>query len=91
MRIVYAMYLDVLVYYYSLKDIEEKAHDKERMKEREPSLESCQGRSASVEVVKDVAAMDHYALYAGNDWEGTWNMNKQRRKFDFNEARKVVN
>ncbi|KAJ0790555.1 putative transcription factor & chromatin remodeling ARID family [Helianthus annuus] len=90
MRIVYAMYLDVLVYYYRFKDIQEKACDKERMKEREPSPERCHERSVSADAVKDVAAMDHYALYAGNDWEGAWNMHKRRRKFDFKEARKAV-
>ncbi|KAJ0747617.1 putative transcription factor interactor and regulator CCHC(Zn) family [Helianthus annuus] len=90
MRIIYAMYLDVLVYYYRFKDIQEKAHDKEMMKERELSSEGCHGRSVSAEAVKDVAAMDHYALYAGNDWEGAWNMHKKRRKFDFKEARKAV-
>ncbi|MFS7915499.1 putative transcription factor & chromatin remodeling ARID family [Helianthus anomalus] len=90
MRIIYAMYLDVLFYYYRFKDVQEKAHNKERMTEKEASPESCHGRSASAETVKDVTAMDHYALYAGNNWEGGWNMHKRRRKFDFKEARKVV-
>ncbi|KAF5791488.1 putative transcription factor & chromatin remodeling ARID family [Helianthus annuus] len=90
MRIVYAMYLDVLVYYYRFKDVQEKACDLERMKEKEAAPESSHGRSASAEVIKDVTAMDHYALYAGNDWEGAWNMHKRRRKFDFKEARKAV-
>ncbi|KAF5812236.1 putative transcription factor & chromatin remodeling ARID family [Helianthus annuus] len=90
MRIVYAMYLDVLVYYYRFKEVQEKAHDIERMTEKEASPESCHGRSASAEAVKDVTTMDHYARYAGNDWEGAWNMHKRRRKFDFKEARKAV-
>ncbi|MFS8032322.1 putative transcription factor & chromatin remodeling ARID family [Helianthus anomalus] len=40
MRIVYAMYLDVLVYYYKFKDIQEKACDAERMTDKEVSPES---------------------------------------------------
>ncbi|MFS7903088.1 hypothetical protein Hanom_Chr01g00019891 [Helianthus anomalus] len=60
------------------------------MKEKDAVPESMHGRSASAEVIKDVTAMDHYALYAGNDWEGAWNMQKKKRKFNFNEARKAV-
>ncbi|KAJ0801716.1 putative ARID DNA-binding domain superfamily [Helianthus annuus] len=90
MRIIYAMYLDVLVYYYRFKNVQGKVFDKEMVYEGEPSSESCHERSASLEVVKDEAAMDHYALYAGNDWEGAWKMHKRRRKFDFKEARKAV-
>ncbi|MFS7998204.1 putative transcription factor & chromatin remodeling ARID family [Helianthus anomalus] len=90
MRVVYAMYLDVLIYYYRFKDVKEKACDLERMKEKEAVPESSHGRSASAKVIKDVTAMDHYALYASNDWEGVWNMQKKQRKFNFNEARKAV-
>ncbi|KAF5783103.1 putative transcription factor & chromatin remodeling ARID family [Helianthus annuus] len=90
MRIIYAMYLDVLVYNYRFKDIQEKAHDKEMMNEGEPSSKGCHERSVSAEAVKEVAAIDHYALYADNDWEGAWKMHKRRRKFDFKEARKAV-
>ncbi|KAM0042926.1 putative transcription factor & chromatin remodeling ARID family [Helianthus debilis subsp. tardiflorus] len=90
MRVVYAMYLDVLVYYYRFKDVQEKAEDLERMKEKEDAPECSHERSASAEVIKDVTAMDHYAFYASNDWEGAWNMQKKRRKFNFNQARKAV-
>ncbi|KAF5761106.1 putative transcription factor & chromatin remodeling ARID family [Helianthus annuus] len=91
MRLIYAMYLDVLVYYYRVKDIQEKAHDKEMINEWESSSEGHHKRNVSAEAVKEVAAMDHYALFAGNDWEGAWKMQKRRRKFDFREARKAVN
>ncbi|KAM0046853.1 putative transcription factor & chromatin remodeling ARID family [Helianthus debilis subsp. tardiflorus] len=45
MRIIYAMYLDVLVYYYRFKSVQEKAIDKEMMKEEESSSVGCHERS----------------------------------------------
>ncbi|KAM0046098.1 putative transcription factor & chromatin remodeling ARID family [Helianthus debilis subsp. tardiflorus] len=90
MRIIYAMYLDVLVYYYRFKSVQEKVIDKEIMKEGEPSSAGCHERSSSVDAVKYEAAMDHYALYTGNDWEGAWKTHKKRRIFDFKEAMKAV-
>ncbi|KAF5813515.1 putative transcription factor & chromatin remodeling ARID family [Helianthus annuus] len=41
MRIIYAMYLDVLVYYYRFKSVQEKVIDKEMIKEGECSLTGC--------------------------------------------------
>ncbi|MFS7917291.1 hypothetical protein Hanom_Chr03g00187301 [Helianthus anomalus] len=60
------------------------------MKEKEDAPECSHERSASAEVIKEVTAMDHYALYAGNGWEAAWNIQKKRRKFNFNHARKAV-
>ncbi|KAM0062172.1 putative transcription factor & chromatin remodeling ARID family [Helianthus debilis subsp. tardiflorus] len=90
MRIIYAMYLDVLMYYYRFKSVQEKVIDKEVMKEGESSSAGCHERSLSADAVKDEAAMDHYALYAGNDWEGAWKMHKKRRRFDFKQAMKAI-
>ncbi|KAM0002055.1 putative transcription factor & chromatin remodeling ARID family [Helianthus debilis subsp. tardiflorus] len=90
MRIIYAMYLDVLVYYYRFKTVQEKVIDKEMIKEGECSSTSCHEMRRSTDDVQDEAAMDHYALYAGNDWERAWKMHKKRRRFDFNQARKAV-
>ncbi|MFS7968513.1 putative transcription factor & chromatin remodeling ARID family [Helianthus anomalus] len=84
MRIVYAMYLNVLVYYYRFKNVQEKVIDKEMIKEWECSSTGCHERRMSADDVQDEAAMDHYALYAWNDWEGAWKMHKKRRRFDFN-------
>ncbi|KAJ0755590.1 putative transcription factor & chromatin remodeling ARID family [Helianthus annuus] len=89
MRTVYAMYLDVLVYYYRFKDVQAKVNNSERMKEKD-TPECSLGRSISAEEIKEVTEMDHYAFYAGNSWEGAWNTHKKRRKFNFNQARKAV-
>ncbi|MFS7946679.1 putative transcription factor & chromatin remodeling ARID family [Helianthus anomalus] len=90
MRIIYAMYLDVLVYYYRFKVVQEKVIDKEMIKGGECSSTGCHERKKSADAAQDEAAMYHYALYAGNDWEGAWKMHKKRRRFDFNQARKAV-
>ncbi|KAM0050641.1 putative transcription factor & chromatin remodeling ARID family [Helianthus debilis subsp. tardiflorus] len=90
-RVIYAMYLDVLIYYYMFKSIQENVHDKEMMNEGESSnAGNEQGRRKSADSIPEDAATEHYALYAGNSWEGSWNLHKKRRRFNFNEARKVV-
>ncbi|KAJ0752118.1 putative transcription factor & chromatin remodeling ARID family [Helianthus annuus] len=90
MRIIYAMYLDVLVYYYRFKVVQEKVIDEEVVKEGESSSTGGHERRKSADDAQDEAAMDHYALYAGNDWEGAWKIHKKHRRFDFNQARKAV-
>ncbi|KAM0007435.1 putative transcription factor & chromatin remodeling ARID family [Helianthus debilis subsp. tardiflorus] len=90
MRTVYAMYLDILVYYYRFKDVQARANNSERIKEKEDVPECSLGRSTSAEEIKEVTGMDNYALYAENSWEGAWNAHKKRRKFNFNHARKAV-
>ncbi|KAF5821960.1 putative transcription factor & chromatin remodeling ARID family [Helianthus annuus] len=69
MRIIYAMYLDVLIYYYRFKSIQEKVIDKEIIREGESSSTTggCHERRRSADAAHEEAAMDHYALYAGND------------------------
>ncbi|KAJ0500080.1 putative transcription factor & chromatin remodeling ARID family [Helianthus annuus] len=83
MRIIYAMYLNVLVYYYRFKSVQEKVIDKEMIKEGESSSAGCHERSTSADAVQDEA-------YEGNDWEGAWKMHKKRRRFDFKQAMKAV-
>ncbi|KAF5757893.1 putative transcription factor & chromatin remodeling ARID family [Helianthus annuus] len=92
MRIIYAMYLDVLIYYYRFKFIQERVFDKEMITEGESSSTTGGGheRRRSADTAHEEAATEHYALYAGNSWEGTWNLHKKRRRFNFNEARKAV-
>ncbi|KAM0044530.1 putative transcription factor & chromatin remodeling ARID family [Helianthus debilis subsp. tardiflorus] len=90
MRIIYAMYLDVLVYYYWFKSVQGKAIDKEMIREGESSSAGYHERRMSADAVQDEAAMEHYALYAGNDWEGAWKMHKKHRRFDFKQAMKTV-
>ncbi|MFS7919393.1 putative transcription factor & chromatin remodeling ARID family [Helianthus anomalus] len=90
MRIISAMYLDVLVYYYSFKSVQEKVNDKEMIKEGESSSAGFREIRRSADAIQDEGAMDHYALYAGNDWEGAWKMHKKRRRFDFKQTMKAI-
>ncbi|KAJ0643238.1 putative inositol-polyphosphate multikinase [Helianthus annuus] len=90
MRTVYAMYLDILVYYYKFKAVQTKANDSERMKDKQDAPECSLERSTSAEEVKNVTEVESFALYAENSWEGAWNAHKKRRKFNFDHARKAV-
>ncbi|MFS7974419.1 putative transcription factor & chromatin remodeling ARID family [Helianthus anomalus] len=73
MRIMYAMYLDVLMV----------EHD-------EGPSDSDQERRKSDGDVQDEETIHHYALFAGNDWEGMKKMQKRRRRFDFKQAMKAM-
>ncbi|KAM0023356.1 putative transcription factor & chromatin remodeling ARID family [Helianthus debilis subsp. tardiflorus] len=90
MRIIYAMYLDVLVYYYRFKMVHEKVYDMEMVNEGEGPSYNCHEQRKSAGDAQDEAASDHYALFARNECEGAWNLQKKRRRFAFNNARKVV-
>ncbi|KAJ0802117.1 putative transcription factor interactor and regulator CCHC(Zn) family [Helianthus annuus] len=90
MRTVYAMYLDILVYYFKFKDVQARTNNSERMKGSKDVPECSRGRSTSAEEIKEVTGMETYALYAENSWEGAWNAHKKRRKFNFDHARKTV-
>ncbi|MFS7962966.1 putative transcription factor & chromatin remodeling ARID family [Helianthus anomalus] len=65
--------------------------DKEMINEGESSLNTGDDQERrSADTAPEEAATEHYALYAGNSWEGTWNLHKKCRRFNFNEARKAV-
>ncbi|MFS7888340.1 putative transcription factor & chromatin remodeling ARID family [Helianthus anomalus] len=89
MRIIYAMYLDVLVYYHKFKGVQERVIDKEVVEHNAGPSEFSHERRSDGDV-QDAEAYQHYALFAGNDWEGVMKMQKKRRRFDFNQARKAV-
>ncbi|KAF5793268.1 putative transcription factor & chromatin remodeling ARID family [Helianthus annuus] len=90
MRIIYAMYLDVLEYYYRFKSIQEKLHDKEMVNEEEGPSQGCHRRRKSAGDIHDDADSAQYALFAGNGWEDDWNLQKKRKRFNFNHMRKAV-
>ncbi|KAJ0756597.1 putative transcription factor & chromatin remodeling ARID family [Helianthus annuus] len=98
MRIVYAMYLDVLEYYYKFKTVQEEAHVKEVVKDDVVSSRGCYRRTRSADNVReDAAGNDHddagstqYALYAGNGWTDDWNLHKRRKRFNFYHMKKAV-
>ncbi|KAJ0452580.1 putative transcription factor & chromatin remodeling ARID family [Helianthus annuus] len=90
MRIIYAMYLDVLVYYYKFKGVQERVINKEVVEHNAGPSEVSHERRRSDGGVQDEEAYQHYALFAGNGREGVMKMQKKRRRFDFNQARKAV-
>ncbi|KAJ0437256.1 putative transcription factor & chromatin remodeling ARID family [Helianthus annuus] len=88
MRIMYAMYLDVLVYYYKFKTTQQNVSDR-RTVNRGESISQNQNYSeirGEVAGQKEGATSDgcipeegeHYALFAGNDWNGMKNLQKRR-------------
>ncbi|KAJ0591847.1 putative transcription factor & chromatin remodeling ARID family [Helianthus annuus] len=83
LRIIYAMYLDVLVYYYKFKMIQGRVMDKEVIKEGEGSSDTRHERRKSAGDVRDEKAMQHYALFAGNDWEGAMKLQKKMPEVRF--------
>ncbi|KAJ0811072.1 putative transcription factor & chromatin remodeling ARID family [Helianthus annuus] len=106
MRLMYAMYLDVLIYYHKFKIIQSNVYDKEVTEERETltskmdprgsqskgeQAEQVAGQAEKDEVSQEVAEnqLEHYALFASNDWWGMKRVNS-RRKFNFNRAKAVV-
>ncbi|KAJ0690726.1 putative transcription factor & chromatin remodeling ARID family [Helianthus annuus] len=95
MRLMYAMYLDVLVYYYKIKSTQQVAAEKEINedvgdKRRTRSMEMDEGTSVQSCAERGGATDEHYAFFARNDWYGLKRL-KQRKKFDFKRAENAVN
>ncbi|KAJ0705157.1 putative transcription factor & chromatin remodeling ARID family [Helianthus annuus] len=91
MGIIYAMYLDVLEYYYRFKTVQEKVHEKEMVNEEKGSSHGCHVRLKSAsDVQNETAASAHFALFTGNEGEDGWNQQKRRKRFNFNHARWAV-
>ncbi|MFS8020034.1 hypothetical protein Hanom_Chr15g01410821 [Helianthus anomalus] len=80
MRTLYAMYLDILVYYYKFKVVQGKANaiDKEIVEQDKGSSDLCHERRKRNGDIQDEEAIHHYALFAGNDWEGMKTMQAKR-------------
>ncbi|MFS7991769.1 putative transcription factor & chromatin remodeling ARID family [Helianthus anomalus] len=93
-RVIYAMYLDVLVYYYKFKSVEQKVQDKAMVEQEGNSMagneQARNCKSADDDPMLEEGTAEHYALYAGNSWEGSWHLHKKRRRFNFSEAHKAV-
>ncbi|KAJ0553888.1 putative transcription factor & chromatin remodeling ARID family [Helianthus annuus] len=106
MRLVYMMYLDVLVYYYKFKTIQSKVYDKKVTDEKEVlrgKMDPRGSRSDGEDVERDAgedAGNDDSQEVAGNPMEhyalftdNGWNEIKRRRirrTFDFNRARAAM-
>ncbi|KAJ0524673.1 putative transcription factor & chromatin remodeling ARID family [Helianthus annuus] len=102
MRLMYAMYLDFLVYYYKFKIIQSKAYDKEVTDEREVLVSKMDPRSSRSEggdVEQDAGKDDsqevagspkeHYAFFTDDGWNEI-KRRQIRRTFDFNRARAAM-
>ncbi|KAF5774905.1 putative transcription factor & chromatin remodeling ARID family [Helianthus annuus] len=102
MRLMYAMYLDVLVYYYKFKSTQQRVYEKETLKnvvdvrrsrsqaddKQGTATDQMEGNSRSDYIMEQ--EREHYAFFAGNDWHGMRGLQK-RRRFDFKQAEKAVN
>ncbi|MFS7906515.1 putative transcription factor & chromatin remodeling ARID family [Helianthus anomalus] len=102
-RLIYAMYLDVLVYYYKYKTTQEKALEKEEVKMVvDPRQRRSEGGRMAVTDAEQTETegcsrteeaackdADHYAFFAGNDWHGIKKLNI-RRRFDFNREKAAM-
>ncbi|MFS7901104.1 putative transcription factor & chromatin remodeling ARID family [Helianthus anomalus] len=94
MRLMYAMYLDVLVYYYKIKCIQGTAEEKEvgedtGAERRTRSMEMIARTSGQAAAEQEGETDEHFPLFAGNDWKGIRRLNT-RRRFDFKRAKAVV-
>ncbi|KAJ0583015.1 putative transcription factor & chromatin remodeling ARID family [Helianthus annuus] len=93
-RLMYAMYLDVLVYYYKIKSTQQAAAEKD-IKEgvadtrRTKSMVMNEGTSMQSVAEQGGTAEEHYAFFTGNDWYGLKWL-QQRNKFDFKRAENAV-
>ncbi|MFS7901345.1 putative transcription factor & chromatin remodeling ARID family [Helianthus anomalus] len=93
-RIIYAMYLDVLVFYYKFKSVQKKAQDKEMLEQEGTPLAANErtrrSKSAEADSSQNDKETEHYALFTRNRLDGSWILRKKRRRFNFSEARKAV-
>ncbi|KAM0037933.1 putative transcription factor & chromatin remodeling ARID family [Helianthus debilis subsp. tardiflorus] len=82
MRLMYVMYLDVLVYYHKFKTTQTKVLEKEMVKSvMDPRRSRNEGDNKPETVAdQDGADGEHYAFYVGNDWYGL-NKLQKRKKF----------
>ncbi|KAJ0458404.1 putative transcription factor & chromatin remodeling ARID family [Helianthus annuus] len=102
MRLMYAMYLDVLVYYYKFKIIQSKACEKEMTDVKEvpvSKMDLRSSRSEGEDVKQDEGKDDgqevagspkeHYAFFTDDGWNEI-KRRQIRRTFDFNTARAAM-
>ncbi|KAM0011504.1 putative transcription factor interactor and regulator CCHC(Zn) family [Helianthus debilis subsp. tardiflorus] len=90
MRTIYAMYLDILEYYYNFKQFQRKVQDKEIVVEEGRFTGSHQEVSTNAEEAQQVSAeMEQAVLFTRIDDEN-WNKGKRRKRFNFDYARWAV-
>ncbi|KAF5765659.1 putative transcription factor interactor and regulator CCHC(Zn) family [Helianthus annuus] len=94
MRTTYAMYLDILEYYYNFNQFQRKMQDKEVVVEEGRLTESHQrvstkAEDAQQETAQETAGMGQAALFTRIDDED-WSKGKRRKRFNFDYARWAV-
>ncbi|KAJ0753035.1 putative transcription factor & chromatin remodeling ARID family [Helianthus annuus] len=107
MLLMYAMYLDVLVYYHKFKTTQAKIQEKDVAEVRETKMHEVEPRGSKIEGDDETGTVadrtkkikgscddarndtNHFAFYAGNDWQGLRKLHT-RRKFDCNRAKVTV-
>ncbi|KAJ0802327.1 putative transcription factor interactor and regulator CCHC(Zn) family [Helianthus annuus] len=91
-RIIYAMYLDILEYYYKFKSLQENVHVKEMVTEETESNGGHHRRTKSAEAAAVHGHGDgtQYALFTRKGSEDDWNVHKKRKRFNFDHAKKAV-
>ncbi|KAJ0684385.1 putative transcription factor interactor and regulator CCHC(Zn) family [Helianthus annuus] len=91
MRILYAMYLDVIIYYYKFKSVQGSVTEDQTQGSARNDDKAAEGgrRTISTGCIPD-DDREHYALFVGNDWMGMKKAQK-RHRFDFQQAEKAVN
>ncbi|MFS7918191.1 hypothetical protein Hanom_Chr03g00197941 [Helianthus anomalus] len=66
--------------------------DKEVVNEEAGPSQDCHRRMKSADdvQVRDDADSTQYALFTGNGWEDDWNLQKKRKRFNFNHMKKII-
>ncbi|KAF5801236.1 putative transcription factor & chromatin remodeling ARID family [Helianthus annuus] len=100
MRLMYEMYLNVLVYYYKFKSTQQNVYEKETVKnvevtrqsrskdDKQETVAGRMERNSSGGCITEHEG-EHYTFFAGNDWLGMKKLQK-RRRFDFKQVEKAV-
>ncbi|KAJ0921482.1 putative transcription factor & chromatin remodeling ARID family [Helianthus annuus] len=102
-RLIYVMYLDVLVYYYKFKIVQSKVSERDNADDKEMLVSKMDMRSSHSEgedVKNDKGEDDcqevagspkeHYAFFTNDGWNEIKRRRQARRTFDFNRAKAAV-
>uniref|UniRef100_A0A251SX07 Putative ARID DNA-binding domain-containing protein n=1 Tax=Helianthus annuus TaxID=4232 RepID=A0A251SX07_HELAN len=102
-RLIYVMYLDVLVYYYKFNVVQSKVSEGDNAEDKEVLVSKMDKRSSysEGEDVKDDKEEDdcqevagspkeHYAFFTNDGWNEIKRRRQARRIFDFNRAKAAV-
>ncbi|KAJ0956739.1 putative transcription factor interactor and regulator CCHC(Zn) family [Helianthus annuus] len=102
-RLIYVMYLDVLVYYYKFKMVQSKVSERDNADDNEVLISKMEmrGSHSEGEDVKNDKGEDdcqevagspkeHYAFFTNDGWNEIKRRRQARRTFDFNRAKAAM-